>query len=58
MDYTDWLWLKLIGFAVAAFIWGFKCGNNGLDLTGRPHTEPRDKADQEQPNRDDPAARA
>jgi len=40
VDYTDWLWLKLIGMIVLAFCWGF-----WRELTGRPlQRERRDRA--------------
>jgi len=31
MDYTDFMWLKLLFFIAAAFVWGF-----WRELTGRP----------------------
>ncbi len=31
MDYSDWLWLKLVLFFALAFAWGIYCG-----VTGRP----------------------
>ncbi len=35
MDYIEFMWWKLIGMAVLAFLWGLFCGWNGLELNGR-----------------------
>lgn len=35
MDYIDYMWWKLVAFAVAAFFWGLYCGFTGRELTGR-----------------------
>jgi len=29
MEFTDWMWLKLIGLCVAAFLWNFFMGFTG-----------------------------
>jgi hypothetical protein len=33
---SEYLWAKVVLFGIAAIIWGFYCGKNGLELNGRP----------------------
>jgi hypothetical protein len=43
MDYLDWMLLKAGVVLLGAFVWGFFCGKNGLELNGQPQdTEHRD----------------
>lgn len=52
MDYLDWMLLKAGLFLIAAFVWGFWCGKNGLELNGQPRdTERRDTEDVQRQDR-------
>lgn len=57
MEYTDYLLVKACVLIAGAFVWGFWCGNNGLDLTGQPRKERPDTAGQEPQDQSAPANR-
>lgn len=38
MDYIDFMWAKLIGMVILAFLWGLFCGLTDRSMqTGRPN---------------------